>query len=135
MPLSWKAVQGEKVQRHQGLVDELDVPGTKRNYITVKPGPAALTKALAKEQSVIVEQKIRREIRKPSGELTQADLLKVTELDLIRNNKITDAGLKELTELQLLEVLLLRDTKVTKAGVAQLQKVLPKCKIDSNPTK
>jgi hypothetical protein len=37
--------------------------------------------------------------------------------------------LQKLTNLDLL------GTKVTKAGVAELQKALPKCRIDSNPTK
>jgi hypothetical protein len=34
-----------------------------------------------------------------------------------------------------LEELDLQFTKITKAGVAELKKALPKCSIDSNPTK
>ncbi len=43
----------------------------------------------------IVEEAIRFELEKPTGELTKADLEKVTSLDL-SDTKITDAGLKEI---------------------------------------
>jgi hypothetical protein len=42
---------------------------------------------------------------------------------------VTDAGLKELAQIQGLTILDIRHTKLTKAGVAELQKALPKCKI------
>ena len=107
----------------------------------------------------IVEKAIRKELNKPTGELAEADLAKVTLLSLDDGPKITDADLKELAKLQQLKVLNLGDTeitdaglkevaklqqltylnlestKVTKAGVAELQKALPKCNIESNPTK
>jgi len=37
--------------------------------------------------------------------------------------------MQQLTEINL------SDTKITKAGAAELKKALPKCVIDSNPTK
>jgi internalin A len=43
---------------------------------------------------------------------------------------VTDAGLKDLKELKNLTTLYLINTKVTDAGVAELQKTLPKCKIN-----
>ena len=100
----------------------------------------------------IVEKAVRKELEKPEGELTEADLGKVTTLDL-RLTKITDEGLKEVAKLQQLEELYLTDTKVTDEGLkevaklqkltslfltatqitdaraAELQKALPKCKI------
>ncbi len=106
----------------------------------------------------IVEKAIRKELKKPTGELTKADLEKVTLLGL-DGNQITDAGLKEVAKLQQLKVLNLGDTditdaglkdlakfkqleglvldgtKITKADVAKLKKALPKCRISSNPTK
>jgi len=104
----------------------------------------------------IVEKAIRNHfsVEKPTGELTKADLKRVTSLDL-EDSKITDAGLKEVAKLQKLEYLALRatkitdaghkevakleklrnlslySTKVTRAGVAELSKALPKCKIYS----
>ena len=78
--------------------------------------------------SPIVENAIRQQLKKPKGELTQADLEKVTELNLF-DTKITDAGLKEVAKLQRLTKLGLSFTKITDAGVAELQKALPKCKI------
>ena len=47
----------------------------------------------------IVEKAIRRSLEKPKGELTNADLEKVTWLNLF-NTKITDVGLKEVAKLQ-----------------------------------
>jgi len=52
----------------------------------------------------IVEEALRDSLEKPEGELTKADLEKVTELNL-------------------------RETQITDAGVAELQKALPKCEI------
>jgi len=42
-------------------------------------------------------------------------------------------GLEKLTQLK--ELWLQDNPDLTKAQIDQLQKVLPKCKIDSNPTK
>jgi hypothetical protein len=76
----------------------------------------------------IVEKAIRAELEKPTGELTKADLEKVTFLYL-GNTKINDAGLKELAKLQQLKSLFLVSTQITEAGVAELKKALPKCDI------
>ena len=76
----------------------------------------------------IVEKAVRKSLKKPEGELTEADLAKVTLLNL-QNTKATDAGLKEVAKLQQLELLYLSDTNVTEAGVAELKKVLPNCRI------
>ena len=46
----------------------------------------------------IVEKELRYRLKKPTGELTDADLAKVTLLGL-SFIKITDAGLKEVTKL------------------------------------
>ena len=49
----------------------------------------------------IVEKAIREELKKPTGELTEADLEKVTELEL-KQNQLTDVpkGLEKLTKLR-----------------------------------
>jgi hypothetical protein len=121
---------------------------------------AADKKPLTKEESAkVIEAAIRKAAKKPTGELTKADLAKVTLLSLDDGPKITDAGLKEVAKLQQLKVLNLGDTeitdaglkdlakfkqleglvldgtKITKADVAKLKKALPKCRISSNPTK
>ena len=95
----------------------------------------------------IVEKEIRRELKKPEGELTKADLEKVTELNfalvgaeisdavlkevakckqlkLLNFNagQITAEGLKELAKLQKLETLGLSDTGVTDAGLKEVAK-------------
>ena len=97
-----------------------------------------------------VERRVRWLIKKPTGELTKADLEQVTQLDFLltlitdaslkdigklqkleeldlRFSKITDAGLVELAKLQKLVDLALKFTKVTNAGVAELKRALPKC--------
>ena len=56
--------------------------------VTLKPPPTQ-PKVAEKPQKLItdpiVENKIRKEIKKPKGELTKADLEKVTELFLFNN--------------------------------------------------
>ena len=85
-------------------------------------------------QNVIVEKAIRSYLNKPTGELTKADLKRVTGLDLYRTN-ISDAGLKGLAKLTQLKGLRVQQTKVTKAGMTQLQKALPECHIVSDADK
>ncbi len=97
-----------------------------------KPSP---TKLIA---DPIVEEAIRKSLNKPTGELTQADLTKVTKLNLF-DTQITDAGLKEVAKLEKLtqlRVLFLQDNpNLTKAQIDELQRALPNCRIESNPTK
>ena len=61
---------------------------------------AADKKPLTKEESAkVIEAAIRKKINKPTGELTKADLEKVTRLTL-DNNQLTDVkGLEKLTEI------------------------------------
>ena len=97
-----------------------------------------------------VERKIRGQIGKPKGELTKADLEKVTRLSL-ENNQLTDVkGLEKLTQLTWLDLfgnkltdvkglekltkleklILRRNPDLTKAQIDELQKALPECKIE-----
>ncbi len=107
------------------------------------------------ENNTKIEKAIRETINKPTGELTKADLDKVTKLYLhnykltslkgvgklnqltwltLNNNKLTDVKrLEKLTQLKDLDLRINPD--LTKAQIDQLQKALPKCKIWSNPTK
>jgi uncharacterized protein YceK len=51
------------------------------------------------ENNVKIEAAIRKSLEKPEGELTKADLEKVTKLDL-KQNQLTDVkGLEKLTEI------------------------------------
>ena len=70
----------------------------------------------------IVETAVREELKKPEGELTEADLKKVTHLSFY-NTKITDAGLKEVAKLQKLEWLSLAETQITDAGLKEVAKL------------
>ena len=113
-------------------------------------------KPLTKEESAkVIEAAIREQIRKPAGELTKADLEKVKRLSLLGNqltfvkglekltklkslnlraNQLTDVkGLEKLTQLE--DLWLEDNPDLTKAQIAELQKALPKCKIESNPKK
>ena len=82
----------------------------------------------------IVEKAIRKELKKPTGELTKADLEKVTFLDL--SSKQLAAVPKGLEKCAQLRVLDLGDNSdLTKAQITKLQKALPNCTIVSNPTK
>ena len=65
----------------------------------------------------IVEKAIRKQIKKPTGELTEADLVKVTDV-LLNGTQITDAGLKEVAKLQKLTKLNLTYTRnITDEGL------------------
>ena len=76
---------------------------------------------------------IRKAAKKPMGELPKADLEKVTQL-ILQNYQLTDVKvLEKLTKLDFL--FLENNPALTKAQIAELQKALPKCLIDSNPTK
>ena len=73
---------------------------------------AADKKPLTKEDSAtLIEAAIRKAAKKPTGELTKADLEKVTSLN-IRGNKLTEVpkGLEKLTKL---EELFLDDNQLT----------------------
>ena len=141
--------------------------GLKDNPDLTKAQIAELQKALPKckiysnlpltkeESAQFIEAVIRKKLKKPIGELTKADMTKVTRLD-IRDNGLTDVkGLEKLTQLTFLDLYdnKLTDVKglekltqltylslsnnpdLTKAQINQLKKTLPKCLIGSNPTK
>ena len=92
-----------------------------------------------KESAKEIEKAIRKSFKKATGELTRADLEKVTLMDLDhfrfrRRIQLTDVkGLEKLTQLKTLN--LRSNPDLTKAQIAELQKALPNCKISSNPTK
>ncbi len=133
------------------------VTNTLREVVTnIVRVPAPLpVKPPVPEFNTIIEAAIRTQLKKPTGELTKADLEKVTRLSLknnqltsvkglenltqlkwlyLHNNKLTDVkGLEKLTQLTWLE--LQDNPDLTKAQIDQLKKALPKCKITSNPTK
>jgi type IV pilus biogenesis protein CpaD/CtpE len=71
--------------------------GKKENAEATQPEVAEKPQKLITDP--IVENKICKELKKPKGELTQADLERVTRLDL-GFTEITDAGIKELAKLQ-----------------------------------
>jgi len=85
------------------------------------------------ESAKIIEAAIRKEIRKPTDDLTEADLEKVKYLHL-KDKQLADV--KGLEKLAKLEILNLEDNPdLTKVQIDELQKVLPKCRIYSNPKK
>jgi len=104
--------------------------------------------------NVKIETAIRRQINKPTGELTKVDSEKVTILSL-RSNQLTDVkGLEKLAKLevlflannqltdvkgleklsQLIGVDLSDNPDLTRTQIAELQKALPNCDITSNPS-
>jgi len=67
----------------------------------------------------IVEEVIRRELNKPTGVLTEADLEKVEVLPLTLT-ELSDTGLKEVAKLKKLKYLGVGVTQVTDAGLKEL---------------
>ncbi len=79
------------------------------------------------EAKAAIEKWIRFAAKKPTGELTKADLEKVKTLNLA-NNQLTDVtALKELT--QLTNLSLYGNPGPTKAQIDELKKALPNCGI------
>ena len=72
----------------------------------------------------IVEKEIRRQIRKYTGELTEADIKRVKNLEFIHSS-ITNEGVKEVAKLKQLEKLSLSHTKITDEWLKEVIK-LPK---------
>jgi len=89
-----------------------------------EPTKTAATKLIA---NPIVEKAIRKQIKKPTGELTKVDLEKVTELNFaLAGTKITDAVLKEVAKCKQLISLNFNEGQITAEGlkeVAKLQKL------------
>ena len=124
--------------------------------IAFVPSLAADKKPLTKEESAkVIEAAIRKSLKKPTGELTKADLEKVRELYLVddqltdvkwlekltklkclylHQNKLTDVkGLEKFTQLKFL--ILDGNPALTKAQIDELKKALPDCKIEHNAKK
>ena len=97
------------------------------------PNPTAEKPLTEEESAKVIEAAIRKQLKKPSGELTKADLKKLTFL-ILSNKQLTDwKGLEKLT---LLKELYLKDNpNLTKAQIDELQKALPKCRIEHNAEK
>jgi outer membrane protein assembly factor BamB len=134
--------EGEKIYRElQGSSDEME------GWVSDPSDP----------NNVKIERWIRDHLKKPTDELTKADLEKVTGMNLryarlteipkelekltqlrrlfLNDNNLTEVpkGLEKLTQLTYLD--LEYNPNLTKAQIAELQKALPKCKISSNPKK
>ena len=71
----------------------------------------------------IIEEAIRKELKKPEGKLTKTYLEKVTRLILNGTKKVTDAGLKEVAKLTQLKGLYLEGTEITDAALKEVAKL------------
>ena len=121
------------VSRLQAKLPDCRIHYQSRSEFTALMKESGLELAVNKRSIIanpVIEKAIREELEKPTGELTKADLEKVTGLDLGRNQLTDVKGLKKLMKL---ETLYLKDNPdLTKAQIAELQKALPKCKIEHN---
>ena len=124
----------QEVNNNQPKTDPKSKSETKNPEPPKTEPKAEVKKPLAEEVSAkIIEAAIRSDARKPTGELTKADLEKVTSL-FLWNNQLTDVkGLEKLTQLKSLH--LDNNPDLTKAQIDELKKALPKCRIQSNPKK
>ena len=71
----------------------------------------------------IVEEAIRKELRKPIGKLTKVYFEQVARLILNGTKKVTDAGLKGVAKLTQLKGLYLEGTEITDAGLKEVAKL------------
>ena len=110
---------GEKADGNTGVVD----PN--------KPSPEAISEKLIADP--IVEKAIRKRLKKPGGELTKADMEKVTRLG-IENKNLTDVpgGLGNLSQLTYLSLALNQLTNVE--GLEKLKKLETLSLVQNNLT-
>ena len=85
-----------------------------------KPSPKAVPEKLITDP--IVEEAIRKHLKKPTGELTEADLSKVAVVG-VSYTELTDEGLKGIAKMQQLEILSLTYTQITDAGLKDIAKL------------
>jgi len=117
---------GEKVAAAEALANaRAQVAGLLNRHdreVKAAAEAIAIDEQKAKRQSAIVEAAIRKELKKPTGELTKADLEKVTELRL-RSNQLTDLpkGVKNLTQLK--KLYLHRNKLTSVKGLKKLTKL------------
>ena len=71
----------------------------------------------------IVEEAIRKELRKPIGKLTKVYFEQVARLILNGTKKVTDAGLKGVAKLKQLKGLYLEGTEITDATLKEVAKL------------
>jgi len=112
----------------QSAEETVEAPAAAKEtqVLKIAPTTATLKKAAAVFNPVIMLE-IRRVLKKPSGELTKADLERVKIL-YFTDYQLTD--LRPLAELTQLEELFLYDNpEITKADIDKLKKALPDCTI------
>jgi|GEM_PF-3596818 Leucine-rich repeat (LRR) protein len=110
---------------------------TKRPETSDKVALARTILANEKEALIadeLVEQVIRKRINKPTGELTRADLKRVTVFDL-RSPLLTDEGLKDVARLSQLSRLYLNETGITDEGLKELPRLELLTCLDLSSTK
>ena len=89
--------------------------------VATKPTPEPTPVSPADEKLIadpFVERWVRGKLGKPEGELTEADLAKITSL-FLDESQITDEGLKEVAKLQNLNLLSLERTQITDEGLKE----------------
>ncbi len=114
---------GKRVTFAQDKLSADDIEWLKKNGDR-PAGVKKQTPAEAKEQSAIIEKAVRKELKKPAGELTKADFANVKRINLSQT-KITDAGLSEVAnKLPSLNKLYMSDAHTfTDAGLKQVAKL------------
>ena len=82
-------------------LDTVMLPSDAAKRRRSKIGQSVSATPLSKEESAkVIEEAIRKAARKPTGELTKADLEKVTELDLRHKGLTSVEGLEKLRQLE-----------------------------------
>ena len=81
----------------------------------------------------IAERAIREKLEKPQGALTEADLVKVTDLSFLFTD-VTDTSLKDVAKLKNLDRLVLARTDITDAGLKEVAKLQQLTSLDLSDT-
>ena len=95
----------QEVNNNQPKTDPKPKQGTKNPEHPKDEPKVEVKKPLTKEESAkVIEVAIRKAAKKPTDELTKADLEKVTMLNLAYNKLTGVKGLEKLTQLEVLDL-------------------------------
>jgi len=121
IPLNRLSPADQAYLRRSSSTNQVTPKESPKPIAPVTPAAPEIIKAPSnpKEQTAIIEKAILKAVKKPGGEVTDADWMKVTNLNL-SFTELSDAGLKELSKAQNLTGLSVPQTRITNAGIKEL---------------
>ena len=121
IPLNRLSAADQDYLRRSSSTNKVTPKESPKPIAPATPAAPEIIKATSnpKEQTAIIEEAILKALKKPGGKVTDADWMKVTNMNL-SSTEFSDAGLKELSKAENLTGLYASRTRVTNAGIKEL---------------